>query len=155
MPLLPVLHHKQHQQSDCLAACAAMIMEYLHLPISYSRLLTLLKVRSFGTAFSNLHNLGTVFDLSITIRNGDLQLLRKWLAIGLPPIVALNTIDLPQWNGEETDHAVVVVGIDEVHIYVNDPEFDHAPQTIELTHFELAWQHQDYLCAVIGLDKIS
>lgn len=32
MSLLAVLHQRQRQQSDCLAACAALVLEYLNDP---------------------------------------------------------------------------------------------------------------------------
>lgn len=35
---LPVPHRKQLQQSDCLAACAAMVLAYLGEPVDYQRL---------------------------------------------------------------------------------------------------------------------
>ena len=38
MTLLTVSHRQQTQQADCLAACAAMVLDYLHIPISYNKL---------------------------------------------------------------------------------------------------------------------
>jgi ABC-type bacteriocin/lantibiotic exporter with double-glycine peptidase domain len=47
--LLPVPHHKQKQQADCLAACAAMILDYLAQPIVYADLVKLLQIGPIGT----------------------------------------------------------------------------------------------------------
>ena len=44
MNLLPISHRQQIQQADCLAACAAMLLDYLHVPIQYKYLLRLLQV---------------------------------------------------------------------------------------------------------------
>ena len=51
-------------------------------------------------------------------------------------IVALRSDDLVYWSrrsdirDEEkaTDHVVVVVGLNEQAVYVNDPDFEQAPQ---------------------------
>ena len=59
MNLLPISHRQQIQQADCLAACAAMLLDYLQVPMQYEYLLRFLKVRSFGTSLFNLSNLKT------------------------------------------------------------------------------------------------
>ncbi len=37
MSLLPISHHQQDQQADCLAACAAMVLSYLQVSASPSK----------------------------------------------------------------------------------------------------------------------
>lgn len=37
-PLLPVLHRPQIDQADCLAACVAMVLNYLQIPVNYLKL---------------------------------------------------------------------------------------------------------------------
>ncbi len=54
MPLLTVSHHRQRQQADCLAACAAMVLDFFQLSIGYEQLLRLLGIRYFGAPFSSL-----------------------------------------------------------------------------------------------------
>jgi hypothetical protein len=39
--LLPVPHHLQRSDGDCLAACAAMVLAYLGVSVDYDRLLRL------------------------------------------------------------------------------------------------------------------
>ena len=70
-PLLPVSHRRQEQQADCLAACAAMILAYLQIPVNYSRLRRLLNVRYFGAFFSDIANLG-VLGVAVTVGEGDM-----------------------------------------------------------------------------------
>ncbi len=65
-PLLPVLHRPQIDQADCLAACAAMVLGYLQIPVNYDRLQRLLNVRYFGAFFSDIENLH-VLGVSVTI----------------------------------------------------------------------------------------
>lgn len=149
MTLLTVSYHPQNQQADCLAACAAMVLNYLHVPMAYQQLLRLLRVDAIGTPFRNLRHLESL-GLSVFIGEGNLSTLREHLESGLPSIVAVDTAQLPYWQ-EATDHAIVVVGIDERQIYVNDPDIPTVPQPISLAEFELAWLEKDYLCAVIRL----
>lgn len=60
-------------------------------------------------------------------REGTLDDLKQHIALGKPCIVFLDTAQLPYWS-EGTFHAAVVVGIDDTHVYLNDPAFDQAPQ---------------------------
>ena len=110
MPLLAVSHRKQEQQADCLAACAAMILDYLQVRVDYRRLIRLLRIRAYGAAFSNLRLLESL-GLRVEIGRGDLETLRSIIEMGSPVIVALDTAYLSYW-AEKTDHAIVVVGVE-------------------------------------------
>lgn len=149
MTLLTVSHRQQTQQADCLAACAAMVLHYLQIPISYNKLTQLLKVDAIGAPFRNLNNLQSL-GLSILIEEASLQSLIGYLEVGLPLIVVVDTNQLSYWH-EATNHAVVVVGIENETIYLNDPDLNVAPQMVSLAEFELAWLEKDYLMAVIQL----
>ena len=154
MPLLSVSHRQQIQQADCLAACAAMILAYLHVPVQYEYLLRLLKVRAFGTSLFNLRNLQTL-GLFVLIEEGNLADLQTHLEMGLPPIVAVSTARLSSYWTEDTDHAVIVVGIDNDFVYLHDPDLATAPQVVDIKEFESAWLDQDYWYAIIGLAQIE
>lgn len=58
--------------------------------------------------------------------------------------------ELPYWSSS-TDHALVVVGYDEAHIFVNDPDRPEAevPISIPRGDFELAWLERDYFYALV------
>lgn len=150
MPLLSVSHQQQRQQSDCLAASASMVLGYLHIPVDYTRLLRLLRVGPIGTSFGNLAELGRL-GIAVLIDNGTSADLRQFLASGLPVIVFLDTAELAYWRYEHTDHAAVVIGMDEQNVSINDPEFREAPQVCSIGEFELAWLEKDNLFAVITL----
>lgn len=83
MSLLNVSHYRQRQQVDCLAACAAMLLTHLQLPVDYPRLVRLLGIRSYGAAFSNLRRLEAL-ELFVAIDRGDLVTLRQTLDEGFP-----------------------------------------------------------------------
>ena len=52
-----------------------------------------------------------------------------------------------------TNHAVLVVGMNDTDIYMCDPQFDQGPLVIPCAEFELAWLEQDYLFASISLTQ--
>ena len=147
--LLPITNVKQAREGDCLAACAAMVLDHLGLTPSYSDLLELVKIRSFGAPASNIRpvaQLGLNVTYSVTDVSGLILLLEQ----GLPVIVFLRTGDLPYWK-YSTDHAVVVTGYDsETHqLFVHDPYADQAPMAVPQGDFELAWSERDYHFAII------
>lgn len=151
MTLLSVSHLKQQQSADCLAACAAMVLEYLQVPVNYRQLLRILRVEYFGAFFRNLQHLESL-GVHILIDEGNFDALQKHLETGLPVIVPVITSELPYWD-VDTHHAVVVVGIDDEIIYLNDPYFEKL-QEIPLEDFRLAWFAKEFLYAVISLDEI-
>ncbi|MCX6045817.1 MAG: cysteine peptidase family C39 domain-containing protein [Chloroflexi bacterium] len=151
MNLLAVSHWKQRKPADCLVACTAMVLEYLQVPTPYDRLTRLLRTMPIGTLFRNLRYLEASLGLSVTVGYGNLQLLEAHLETGLPIIVSVNTELLSYWNNQATIHALVVIGMDEEQIYVNDPAAEAAPKAIPRAEFELAWFEEKELYAVIGL----
>ncbi len=147
--LLPILHLKQRSEGDCLAACAAMVLDNLGLTLSYPDLLELLKIRSYGAPASNIRlvaQLGLSVTYSVTDLSGLIQLLEQ----GLPVIAFLRTKDLPYWQ-YNTDHAVVVTGYDSSarQLFVHDPYANEAPIGVSQGDFELAWSERDYHYATI------
>lgn len=146
--LLPIPHQRQRQEADCLAACAAMVLEHLNVQVKYQQLLKLLKVKSYGTAGQNLKYLSSL-GLQIVYREGSLEEIKSYLQNGVPCIILVRTADLSYWD-YGTDHALVVVGFDEQAIYVNDPAFDEHPLSVPVIEFELAWMAFDYRYGVIS-----
>jgi hypothetical protein len=99
MNLLPISHRQQSQQADCLAACTAMILEHLHVPVQYENLLRLLNVRSFGASLFNLRNLQKL-GLFVVIKEGHFSDLQSYLDMGLPVVVSVSTAELRSyWGG--------------------------------------------------------
>ena len=149
--LLPVSQIKQRGDGDCLAACAAMVLNFVGRPAEYSQLLSLLKIKNYGAPAGNIRNLAQL-ELSVTYSITDVEGLIRLLQSGVPAIIFLRTGDLPYWQ-HQTDHAVIVVGYDDEaqFIYLNDPYFDEAPIAVTVSDFELAWLERDYHYAVITI----
>ncbi len=147
MPLLPILHRQQRRQAECLAACAAMVLDYLQVSASYEMLVKRLQIGYAGAPFRNLRYLEAL-GVSVLIEQGQIETLRLCLAKQLPPIVFVATQMLSYWD-QATQHAVVVVGIDDNSVYLNDPNFADAPKAVPLAEFDLAWLEMDEFYALI------
>jgi ABC-type bacteriocin/lantibiotic exporter with double-glycine peptidase domain len=147
-PWLPVSHQKQYHRSDCLAACAAMVLAYLGRSAHYSQLMKLLAITpDLGAPASNIRRLEAL-KISVEYGRGDMAALAQCLARNFPCIAFVHTIHLSYW-AEAVRHAVVVVGLDEQQVYLYDPFFGAAPQTVSRLEFELAWDEMDNTYAVV------
>lgn len=145
--ILPVPHIRQHNLGECLAACAAMVCSYLDFSITYEQLLKLLRVEWFGTPASNIRELEKL-NVSVTYKQGTLEELHNHLTNNRPCIAFVKTGQLPYWDGDN-DHAVVIVGLDDEYIYLNDPDFANAPMQVSHGDFDLAWLERDEFYAVL------
>jgi ABC-type bacteriocin/lantibiotic exporter with double-glycine peptidase domain len=145
--LLNVRHRTQSSEADCLAACAAMVLEYIHRPIDYDQLLNLLQVRWFGAPSSNIQAL-TRLNVRVIYTEGTLEKLHDDLLNDRPSIAFVAAHELPYWD-RHTQHAVVVVGLDDQYIYLNDPAFATSPIPVTHADFELAWLEQDRRYAIL------
>jgi ABC-type bacteriocin/lantibiotic exporter with double-glycine peptidase domain len=146
-------HRRQQRESDCLVACADMALNHLGIQFSYKRLAKLLRAGPSYTPFGNLRYLEPL-GLSVTLgQHGALSIFAPNIEVGLPVLVRVKTIGWPHWGQEITEHAVVVVGIDQSQgvIYINDPFFAEVPIQLSLLRFEIGWIEGDGYYAVIGL----
>jgi ABC-type bacteriocin/lantibiotic exporter with double-glycine peptidase domain len=145
--LLPVPHFMQRQRGECLAACAQMVLTYMGRSVAYGRLLKLLRIKSgLGTLASNIRRLETL-NLEVIFEPGTFERLQDHLQQDRPCIVFIYTGELSYWP-EGIDHAVVVVGLDDQNVYVNDPIFATAPLQVDRGEFDLAWLEWDEQYAV-------
>ncbi|MEM7126045.1 MAG: C39 family peptidase [Chloroflexota bacterium] len=147
--LLSVSHLQQRNQSDCLPICTQMVAGYLGKNLSYRRLTRLLGTRRFGTPFRNISRLDSV-GLSVAIEHLPASEMPPYLSSGIPIIASVDTSPLKYWS-QSVDHVIVVIGLDDTHIYANDPAFADGGYPIPLTQFELAQLRFDLLCAILTL----
>ena len=147
--LLTVPHRKQEKDSDCLAACAAMVLDSIDIHVPYQNLLTLLDVAPWGTPHRNIRHLAENFtSIRIIYKQGALPDLFQVIESGFPATVFVWTGDLSYWD-IGTWHAVVIIGYDEQYFYLNDPAFDEAPLPVSHGDLDLAWIAYDSYYAVI------
>jgi ABC-type bacteriocin/lantibiotic exporter with double-glycine peptidase domain len=145
--LLTVSHLQQQTETDCLPVCAQMVLTELGFTVSYRQLINLLDTKSFETPFRNIKHLEQL-GVSVTIDHLSLAEIEPNLLTGIPVVACVHTADLGYWS-QPVDHVVVVVGLDEKQVYVNDPSLSTGQQPVPRAEFELAQLHYDNLCAII------
>ena len=145
--LLDVSHLKQSAESDCLPICAMMVLASLEVNTSYTRLTKLLGTRLFGTPSDNIQRLSQL-GVNVTLTKLLPTEIYHYLREGSPVIAFVSTADFPHWD-VDTDHTVVVIGMDEEMVYINDPYFSVAPQEVLHALFELSQLKFNYKCAVL------
>jgi len=146
--ILPVPHLLQQQRGECLAACAMMSLVYQGVIANYHHIVKLLEIKpGIGAPAYNIHKL-TRLGLHVIYKQGTLIELHHHIQNNIPCITFVKTAELPYWT-EATDHAILVVGLDEKYIYLNDPAFDVAPVRVSVGDFDLAWLERDEYYAVV------
>ncbi len=121
-----------------MPACVSMAPEYQGVTLDEQELCDLLDTQEAGAPIWNL----LLLDQRLTGCHVDLDSLsfermQEWLAADVPPITFVATRHLSYWQ-HETIHAVVVVGIGDDEIHVNDPAFADAPRVVTHREFALA-----------------
>jgi hypothetical protein len=122
-----------------------MVLTYLGRRVPYARLLKTLHIQpSAGAAFSRLQALDRL-KITVIYEKGTLIELHRFVSSGWPCIVPVRSRELPYWGKIDLYHAVVVVGMEQSRIYVNDPAFTNAPIGVSVGDFDLAWlEHSEY-----------
>ncbi|HLB45575.1 MAG TPA: cysteine peptidase family C39 domain-containing protein [Anaerolineales bacterium] len=145
--ILSVRHVRQQAEGECVAACASMVLGYMGLTVAYDQLLKLIRVNWFGTPFFKLRELEQL-GVTVIYKQGLLRELHEHLLNDRPCIAFVRTSELSYWS-LATDHSVVVVGLDDKSVYLNDPEFADAPIPVSRGDFDLAWLERDEIYAVL------
>jgi hypothetical protein len=126
-----------------------MVLNYLGLVVPYPRLVSVLGTRWFGTPFYNVQQLEQM-GVVVSIEHLFLDEISDYLEQNIPVLACVNTADLSYWS-RAVDHVVVVIGIDESYVYVNDPSLAEGKFPIPVIEFELAQLNYDSLGATIRL----
>ncbi len=147
---LPVPYHAQISGGYCLAACAQMALGYLQIERSQTSLADQLKVEPYlGAPARNIRLLASP-EVAVVVEEGTLEQLRHWLDRGVPPIAFVEAGELPHWQGERFQHAVVLVSINDTTVAFLDPDFAPQPAHVSVDEFLLAWGELNYLYAALA-----
>lgn len=146
---LSVPFYRQNKPGYCLAACAQMALAYWESIHDQEELARRLGVQPhLGAPIRNIHRLASSA-LHITVESGDLNKLQQWLSDDVPVIAFIQAGELPHWQGEFFQHAVVIVEISQDSVWMLDPDAGGEPLASPIGDFMLAWSELDYLYAVI------
>jgi uncharacterized protein YvpB len=146
-PLLPVRLIRQEELSGCLAACAQMALAHIGVNVTQRELNRLFGLTQAGVPASRVQLL-TRYSVEVVYASGDEATLRNELDQRQPVIVFLSTGDLPHWSSN-VQHAVLLVGYDDTNVYLHDPVFGEAPQSVTWGELLLAWSEFDYRYACL------
>ena len=148
-PLLPVPYHPQKANGYCLAACAQMVLHYWGITAAQEHLARVLGVEpEVGAPAGRITRL-QYHRLVVTYNIGEWDIVTAYLSQSIPVIVAIQAGELPYWQGEFFQHAVVVVGYDESQLWLLDPASGSQPVAVPIDEFMLAWGEMDYRYAVL------
>jgi ABC-type bacteriocin/lantibiotic exporter with double-glycine peptidase domain len=149
--ILAVPHRRQETNAGCLPACAQMILNYLGLDLSQTELARLMGTHpQAGTPYSRITRLRSNKINIAYQRASGLDDLAKWLERQLPVIAFVQMRELPHWQGHWSQHAVVVLGFDQIAVHVLDPAASAQVIAVPVNDFVLAWEEMDWAYAVIA-----
>jgi len=149
--LLPVEHRPQVERAGCLAACAQMALQHIGISQSQAQLNRLLGLMPEGVPSSRIKRLSEL-GAEVVYTSGDETTLKEAIDRDIPPLIFVDTGELPYWN-VRLRHAVLMVGYDEVQAYLNDPDRPTAPTAVSWGDLMLAWSEFDYKYALILAGK--
>jgi uncharacterized protein YvpB len=124
-----------------------MVLNYLGQDVDEITLVARLGTTELGTPGNRLLCLNSA-DLNVFFGPLTLPLIYDYLQSGSPIIALVRTLFLDYWQ-DDLAHAIVVVGYDDQHLLLNDPDLAEAPQSATLNGFLAAWGEFDFLCGVI------
>jgi len=128
------------------------VLAYWGQNVAEAEIASVLGTRTFGTAISNVTRLSR-WGYTVRYDRFDLAQLSEELERSVPVIVRLWTGFLDYWS-TETSHVVVVIGLDETHVYLNDPAFSEHPRQVPLDGFLTAWAEYDETAITISLRNV-
>ena len=111
------------------------------------RLKRILGTTDFGTPASNVEKLNSR-KLNAVYQSGTLEDVQQNLQAGNPVIVFVRTDEIAHWDCD-TDHAFVIVGIDDEFVYVNDPYYETAPIPVQIGEFMMGWIERKQYYSII------
>ena len=145
--LLPAPRFEQSRDGACLPACVRMALAYGGDTREEAEVARLLGTKSYGTPISHVSRLQD-WGYEVAVANLSRPKLEALLDAGVPVIARVWTPMLDYWP-IDTSHVVLVVGYDEVAVFINDPAFADTTRIVPWDAFLAAWAEFDEMGVVI------
>jgi uncharacterized protein YvpB len=151
MNFIKKTHHQQEDNTACVPAALAMVLSVYGKEISQSELREYIGVTPGGTQIEVTWSRVPFekWGLECDIKFGaTLEDMKNSLEAGAPVIAIILSLYLPH-STEDYLHALVLIGMDEKYLYINDPLTD-GQQTVRMAYdtFLEAWEWYNR-CAII------
>ena len=156
--MLTVPHYRQTNpgnRNSCVPAAVWTVLAFQGVHLEEEEVCDLMKTDEAGTSLVDLDKCYSRAFLTVKSELKPLSLaaLRQSLQSDIPPIVIVNTDLLKSYWQKECVHALVVVGIEDQVVLVNDPFFAEAPKRVPVAEFLAAWGAYGQFTIVISLPK--
>lgn len=125
-----------------------MVLAFFGHDVPEAEIAQLLGTDDTGTKFDDIVSAGSL-GFQVTISKGSLADLQIVYSSGIPLIVAVHTLHLPNYPAPGGKHSLVVAGATRGRVCVYDPDRTKAPEFIGATQFERAWKARQSLTASI------
>jgi len=145
-------HYQQKAKNACVPARVRMVMssysEELGEKHSEEDLLQLLGTSEAGSVLENLSRLEQL-GFRVEVVPSNLTEIRLYLTEMKKPVIAVVYTGYLPYLTAESLHAVVVVGVDEQKVVLNDPLLEDAPVVISVEEFQRAWYFWGNLIVIL------
>ena len=151
MNLIQKKHHQQEDDRSCVFASLAMVWSAYGKEVSQSEFRDYMGATQRGTQIDVTWNRIPFekWDLECEIKfDAKLEERQASLNAGVPVIAIVRSVLLP-YSDRDFLHAIVIVGIDQEYVYINDPLTDgQVPIRMSQDTFLQAWEWYAR-CAII------
>lgn len=143
-----VPHFQQERDYSCLPACVRMVLAFYGEQHSEEELRRILKTRVTGTSPANLMLNLPGIGYSARVFDSSYAFLQSCISDDMPCIVHLWTPSLPHWH-DAAIHAVVVTGIEDDVVLINDPVLSTPATPVLVEDFLEAWTATDHTLVLV------
>ena len=135
-------HHPQKNKNACVPAALRMVMSSFSAELgekySEESLLSLLGTAESGSVLENLSRMEEL-GFRAEVASYNLMEIRLYLTSIKKPVIAVVYTEYLPYLTTGSLHAVVIVGVDEQHVYFNHPLLEQAPIVLSVEEFQGAW----------------
>jgi hypothetical protein len=120
-----------------------MVLYYWGIVVDQKQIAAQLEVTpGAGVPASRIKRLSSP-EIHVVYDIGEWEILLEWLDKRVPLIASIQAGELTYWQGEQFQHAVVIVGYDTTQVWLIDPAAQPTLIAVTIDEFMLAWGEMD------------